>query len=541
MDRAGARSLGDWLNDPRISDPRDHGVLRRAQLRTRMLPNTRDRSQPRVRMTGRNAALRWAAIVAAVSAAAPVGVCAAHGRSSNPLGFAHAFRCSADPAAATTVPGWIIVSGSPALRCADSLHARWPAEHAPRVVIASGPYGASTLERTIPLGTKATAHRRLTLSAWFAASGRGYARGVLGAEFLGTSGKTLGSTVVLRGPPAPARKGSLRFEPRRAGRDIPRGAVALKLHLDLGGSTAHARSYVAAMRLEVDPPMAFPPLSPPPARVPRFDHVFLIMMENTDYGQVIGDRKDAPYMSSLASRGALLANYQAVYHPSDENYLVIAGGDTFIRGGMYFPHIHVTARNLGDLLEAAGRAWRTYEEGMGTPCNTTARYDKNYEPDDAPFILFSDIQHNIARCRDHLVDLREWPEDLKHIATTPAFAWLAADDYDDGELPGNGSPRSLQVQDAWLKRTLAPLFHSPAWRDQKSLLILTWDESNTTVSNHIATIVLGSLRTVKPGYVSRVRYDHYSTARTIEIALGLPGMTSNDEYARPYDDVFIDR
>jgi hypothetical protein len=506
-----------------------------------MLPNTRDGSHFRVRMSGRNPGPRWASILLAVSAAALCSVRTAQAGSANPLAFSDAFRCSADPDAATTVPGWIIVSGSPALRCGNSLHAAWHGERAPRVVISSGPYGASTLERMIPLQRAAAVHRRLTLSAWFAASGRGLARGALSAEFLGASGEPLGSPFVLRGPPAAASNGPLRFEERRSAQDVPRDAVALKLHLDLGGSTAHGRSYIAALQLEVDPPMAFPPPSPPPARVPRFDHVFVIMMENTDYGQLVGDRKDAPYMNSLASGGALLANYQAIYHPSDENYLAIAGGDAFVRRGVYFPNIQVAARNLGDLLEAAGKTWRTYEEGMGTPCNTTTRYDRNYEPDDAPFILFRDIQRNPARCREHLVDLHEWPEDLKQIATTPAFAWLAADDYDDGEIPGNGSPKSLQVQDAWLRATLEPLFNSPAWRDQRSLLILTWDESDTTANNHIPTIVLGSRQTVRTGYISRVRYDHYSSARTIEAALGLPAMTSNDEYARAFDDVFAGR
>jgi hypothetical protein len=484
--------------------------------------------------------LRWAAVLVAASAAAFVGIGAALAGSPNPLAFSPAFRCSADPDAATTVPGWIIVSGSPALRCANSLHAAWPEEHAPQVVVGSGPYGASALERVIPLRTGAAAHR-LTLSAWFAASGRGDARGVFSARFLGASGQTLGPTAVLRGPRAAARKNRLRFEARRITQDIPRDAVALKLRLDLGGSTAHSRSYIAAVRLGVEPPMVFPLPSPPLARVPPFDHVFLIMMENTDYGQLIGDVKDAPYMNSLVSRGASLANYQAIYHPSDENYLAIAGGDTFVSRGVYFPNIQVAARNLGDLLEAAGKRWRTYEEGMGTPCNTTTAYDKNYEPDDAPFILFRDIQHNPVRCRAHLVDLHEWPQDLKQAATTPVFAWLAADDYDDGELPGNGSPKSLRVQDAWLRTTLEPLFNSSAWRDQRSLLILTWDESDTTANNHIPTIVLGSRQTVKSGYISRVRYDHYSTARTIETALGLSAMTSNDGYARTFDDVFVGR
>ena len=479
------------------------------------------------------------ASAAAALAAVLTAACPAHAGNGNPLDFAAAFRCTADPQAASTVPGWTIVSGSPALRCGNALPAVWPSPGAPRVVIANGPYGTSVLERLIPLQAPASRHRRFTLSASFAAFGRGSDHPVLTGEFLGASGRQLGAAVVLRGPRAVGRKRPPRFEPRSAAGNIPRGAIEIALRLELPGKTGVAGSYIAAVRLETTPPMHFPPPAPPPARVPRFDHVFVIMMENTDYGQVIGDTKNAPFMNSLAARGTLLADYQAVYHPSDENYLAIAGGDTFVGGGVYFPKIHVAAKHLGDLLEEGGRSWKSYLQGMGTPCNVTTRYDQNYEPDDAPFINFSDIQRNSARCRAHLVDLSEWFEDLKAATRTPAFAWLAADDYYDGEISGNGSPKSLRVQDAWLRRTLDPLFASPAWREQSSLLILTWDESSTMANNHIATIVVGSRGTVRSGYISRRRYDHYSTARTVEAALGLPSMTSNDAYAPAFDDAFV--
>lgn len=475
----------------------------------------------------------------AISAAALAGLGTACADSLDPLGFAQTLRCTPDPRAASTVPGWNIVAGSPALRCGSALPALWPARPAPRFIIASGPYGASVLERLIPLPAPPPRGRRFTLSAALGAFGRGPARAVLAGRFLGASGERLGAAFLLRGPRAQGRKLPLRFEARSVAGNIPDGAIGIELRLELGGRTGVARSYIGAMRLRTQPAMSFAPPAPTPARVPRFDHVVLIMMENTDYGQLIGDEKNAPYMNSLASRGTLLANYQAVYHPSDENYLAIAGGDTFVGGGVYYPKIHIAARHLGDLIEAAGKGWKAYLEGMGTPCNVGTRYDQNFEPDDAPFINFSNIQNDAARCRAHLVDLGEWFRDLKLPATTPAFAWLAADDYDDGETSGNGSPKSLRVQDAWLKRTLDPLFASPAWREQKSLLILTWDESNTVASNHIATIVLGSRGTVKGGYVSRRRYDHYSAARTIEAALGLPGMTSNDAYAPAFNDAFV--
>ncbi|HTW97173.1 MAG TPA: hypothetical protein VMD59_00265, partial [Acidimicrobiales bacterium] len=37
-----------------------------------------------------------------------------------------------------------------------------------------------------------------------------------------------------------------------------------------------------------------PPLVPPRAEVPRFDHVFLIYLENEDYRAIVGNRAQAP-------------------------------------------------------------------------------------------------------------------------------------------------------------------------------------------------------------------------------------------------------
>src|SRR5579862_2521097 len=67
-----------------------------------------------------------------------------------------------------------------------------------------------------------------------------------------------------------------------------------------------------------------------PKGVPRLDHVFLIMMENHGYQQVI-DNPNEPYLNSLiANRKVNLAtNYFAVGHPSLTNYLEVVGGSNF--------------------------------------------------------------------------------------------------------------------------------------------------------------------------------------------------------------------
>ena len=71
------------------------------------------------------------------------------------------------------------------------------------------------------------------------------------------------------------------------------------------------------------------PLTPPAADVPGYQHVFLFYFENEDYSQVIGNAKQAPYLNSLRRGGATLTNFYAEEHPSDANYLALAGGSAF--------------------------------------------------------------------------------------------------------------------------------------------------------------------------------------------------------------------
>jgi hypothetical protein len=64
--------------------------------------------------------------------------------------------------------------------------------------------------------------------------------------------------------------------------------------------------------------------------IPHLDHVFVIMMENHGYQQIINN-PNAPYLNGLiASKKVNLAtNYFAVGHPSLTNYLEIVGGSNF--------------------------------------------------------------------------------------------------------------------------------------------------------------------------------------------------------------------
>jgi phosphatidylinositol-3-phosphatase len=67
---------------------------------------------------------------------------------------------------------------------------------------------------------------------------------------------------------------------------------------------------------------------PVPKGVPKLDHVFVIMMENHAYSQIVGNPQ-APFANKLANAGNTAKNYFAVAHPSLTNYLEVAGGSNF--------------------------------------------------------------------------------------------------------------------------------------------------------------------------------------------------------------------
>ena len=67
---------------------------------------------------------------------------------------------------------------------------------------------------------------------------------------------------------------------------------------------------------------------PVPEGIPNLDHVFLIIMENHGFSQIIGN-PDAPFANQYARSANSTTNYFAVGHPSFTNYLEIVGGSNF--------------------------------------------------------------------------------------------------------------------------------------------------------------------------------------------------------------------
>ena len=67
---------------------------------------------------------------------------------------------------------------------------------------------------------------------------------------------------------------------------------------------------------------------PVPKGITPLDHVFVIMMENHGYSEILNN-PNAPFINSYAKQANLATNYFAVAHPSLTNYLEVVGGSNF--------------------------------------------------------------------------------------------------------------------------------------------------------------------------------------------------------------------
>lgn len=266
--------------------------------------------------------------------------------------------------------------------------------------------------------------------------------------------------------------------------------------------------------------------------VPNLDHVFVIVMENHSYGEIIGNPQ-APFINSLVGSGGLANNYFAVAHPSLPNYLALVSGST---QGITSDctTCWISNPNVGDLLESGGRTWKAYAEGMPSPCFVGDAYP--YVQKHNPFIYFNDVRNNATRCQSHDVPYAQLSTDLGSTATTPNFAFITPNVCNDMHDTCSSTQSAITAGDTWLQQQIPQILGAPAFTKQNSALILTWDEDDSTSANHVATIVLGNQ--VTPGVQSGTQYTHYSTLRTVEAAFGLPAITANDAPGPSLGDFF---
>lgn len=232
--------------------------------------------------------------------------------------------------------------------------------------------------------------------------------------------------------------------------------------------------------------------------VPRPAHTIVIVEENKTLAQIIGNGA-APFINTLAKRGALFTDAHGVTHPSLPNYLALFAGVTNDNGdGCPATGIAPSAPNLGSELLAAHLTFAGYAEALpaeGSSVCAAGTYARKH----APWTMLRNVPRADSKAFSALPSYNALP--------TVAFV---IPDVDDDMHDG-----SIAQGDDWLQTHLTPLVN---WAEKHdSLVVLTWDEGYDA-SNSIPTILFGPM--VRPGRYG-APIDHYNVLRTLEDAYGL--------------------
>src|SRR5690348_17954072 len=222
-----------------------------------------------------------------------------------------------------------------------------------------------------------------------------------------------------------------------------------------------------------------------------FDHVFIIMMENTGYDTLIGN-PNAPFINFAAATSGLATNYFGITHPSQPNYIAATSGST--NGVADDNDTTINVPNIVDQLEAHGKTWKGYMQSYslcgpsdvppGTdPKLAHAAGNQLYERKHNPFVSYLDVQSNPARMAN-VVDLSQLDTDLAS-GDVPNYAWISPDQCHDMHGRGGGGAADpcdfsheqnlIATGDAFLAQTVGAIMSSKVWGEESAILI-TWDE-----------------------------------------------------------------
>jgi hypothetical protein len=236
-----------------------------------------------------------------------------------------------------------------------------------------------------------------------------------------------------------------------------------------------------------------------PSHPPHYSHVAVLVLENHEYGSVIGS-PSSPYLTGLARRSALATGYFGVSHPSLPNYLAMTGGSTFGVSNDC-ASCTVEGKSLFDQLSEAGISWKAYFEPASHRVDPFLHYEGSLSDGDAA----------------NVVPFRRLRNDIEH-DSLPRFSWLGL------SLCHDGHSCSAGVSDRYLSHLVPSVLRGLGPR---GVLFITWDEgaSNAGVSarpggGHVALIAAGG--GARAGARSSGPVNHYSLLHAIERAFGLP-------------------
>lgn len=271
------------------------------------------------------------------------------------------------------------------------------------------------------------------------------------------------------------------------------------------------------------------------AGVPRYQHIFVIMMENHSFDEIIGN-PNAPQINALAQEYGLATNSYGVTHPSEPNYVAAIGGNFFgIQDDAPYTSHTLADPSLASQLEAAGLTWKDYQQALPYPGFLGTTYpsptDPLYASKHNPFLNFASVQNSPAELQKIVPDT-QLATDLQG-DNVPTFGFIAPDQCHDMhgiKAVCSDSTTLFQQGDAYVASTVSAITSARFWQRGNNAIVVTWDEDDFSPTNlgccdanpgggQVATIVITSQG--PHGLRDNTPFNHYSLLQTIQDAFHL--------------------
>ena len=225
--------------------------------------------------------------------------------------------------------------------------------------------------------------------------------------------------------------------------------------------------------------------------------------------------------------------------PSAPNYVAMLGGSTFGIADddpYFYPGHTVSQPNLLAQLEAAGKTWKGYFQGMPyagyrgycfpARCNGIPDADTQYVAKHNGIPYFADMRTPAEFAKQN--PLSQLTTDLA-AGQVPNFSYIVPDECDDmhGAPPWCvDSGKSGDVDDTWLVAngdkfvgsTVNAIASSPVWQSGNNAIVVTFDEGNNA-NGQVATVVVTNHG--PRGLSDNTSYNHYSLLASLEQGFGL--------------------
>ena len=272
--------------------------------------------------------------------------------------------------------------------------------------------------------------------------------------------------------------------------------------------------------------------------------VFVLVFEN-ESSSAIYNSGSAPYINMTikpeAAYATMFTDELPSAVPSEPHYVWMEAGTNSFTDNDFLSDADASANNstsstdhLSTQLTTAGLDWRSYQEGMTTPCPIAS--SGFYAAKHDPFVFFQDVSGKPPSaantyCAAHHKAYSSFAADLA-TGTMPAYVFITPNLCNDmhGAI-GCPSGSDITRGDTWLSNELPRIVTYATAHD--SIIYIIWDEGSTTQT--IPFFAIGNH--VKKG-MATTAYSHSALLKSIEEQLGvpvLPTVTAAPDFTALFD------